>query len=83
MTDYIHPIVVQQIIPDSDMTPLERLLLSKIFTAARDGDGWYFFAEENPSVMITVARHGLDAAFAASPVDSTGTPHHGGVLCLI
>jgi hypothetical protein len=31
-----------------DMTPLERLLLSRIFQSERDGEAWYFFAEEKP-----------------------------------
>jgi hypothetical protein len=42
------------------MTPLERLLLSKIFQFERVNDGWYFFAEENPTVMITVERKELE-----------------------
>lgn len=69
MADYYQQTVVQQTIPDSDMMPIERLLLSNIFIAERDADGWYFFAEENPSVMITMARRELEQALAASPDD--------------
>jgi hypothetical protein len=58
--------VVQQIIPDADMTPLERLLLPRIFESEPDGDSWYFFAEESPSTMIVVDLAKLDAALAAS-----------------
>jgi hypothetical protein len=71
MPDYYQQTVVQQTIPDGDMTPIERLLLSSIFTAERDGDGWYFFAEENPSVMITVTRRELEQALGASPDDGS------------
>ena len=45
MADYFEQTVVQQTIPTADMTPLERLLLSRIFECEPDGDGWYFFAE--------------------------------------
>ena len=38
MADYYTPTVIQQTIPDTDMTPLERLLLSNIFEAERDGE---------------------------------------------
>ena len=40
MADYYTPTVIQQSIPDADMTPLELLLLSHIFDAERDSDGW-------------------------------------------
>jgi hypothetical protein len=67
MADYFEQTVVQQTIPDADMTPLERLLLSRIFQSEPHGDGWYFFAEESPSTMIVVSRAELDAALASSP----------------
>jgi hypothetical protein len=65
MADYYQPTVVQQIIPDADMTPLERLLLGEIFQSERVNDGWYFFAEDDPAVVITVQRAELDQALAA------------------
>jgi hypothetical protein len=40
MADHFQPTVVQQTIPDSEMTPLERLLLSKIFQYERINDEW-------------------------------------------
>ncbi len=71
MADYYSPTAVQQVIPDADMTPLERLLLSHIFQSERDGDGWYFFAEESPADMIGLDRSELAQALASSPdVDS-------------
>lgn len=66
MADYHTPTVIQQTIPDADMTPLERLLLSHIFDAERDGDGWYFFSEQGPIDTLYVDRTALEAALAAS-----------------
>ena len=66
MADYYTPTVIQQVIPDADMTPLERLLLSHIFDAERDGDGWYFYSEQGPADMLSVERDALEAALAAS-----------------
>ena len=73
MADYFTPTVIQQTLPEADMTPLERLLLSHVFEAERDGDGWYFFAESQPADMIIVARAALEAAFAASKLDVDNT----------
>jgi hypothetical protein len=66
MADYFTPTVIQQTIPDADMTPLERLLLSHIFEAERDGDSWYFFSEQGPADMLYVERAALELALAAS-----------------
>ncbi len=66
MADYYTPTVIQQSIPDADMTPLELLLLSHIFDAERDGDGWYFFSELGPSDVLYVERAALEAALASS-----------------
>lgn len=66
MADYYTPTVIQQTIPDADMTPLERLLLSHIFDSERDGDGWYFFSEQGPSDMLSIEWRALQAALAAS-----------------
>ena len=44
MASYFVPTVVQTTIPNTDMTPLERLVLSHIFDPEPDGDGLYFFA---------------------------------------
>lgn len=66
MADYYTPTVIKQVIPDADMTPLELLLLSHIFDAEHDGDGWYFFSEQGPVDMLSVERGALEAALAAS-----------------
>ena len=72
MADYFEQTVVQQTIPIVDMTPLERLLLSRIFECEPEGDGCYFFAQESPSRMIFATRGELEAALAPSQnVEST------------
>lgn len=53
---------------DADMTPLQRLLLPLIFQTQRDGDGWYFFAEECPDEVVTAPR--LCAGIPCSPSPS-------------
>jgi hypothetical protein len=66
MTDYYTPTVVQQTLPNDDMTPLERLLLTHIFDADEISGEYYFYAEESPQTMLTLERAELDAAIAAS-----------------
>ncbi len=66
MADYFTPTVIQQMIPDADMTPLERLLLSNIFESECDSDNWYFFSEQGPSDILYVERAALEAALVAS-----------------
>jgi hypothetical protein len=68
MADYYTPTVIQQTIPDADMTPLERLILSHIFDSECDGEGWYFFSEQGPADMILVDRAALEAALAESQI---------------
>lgn len=74
MADYFEQTIVQQIIPDIDMMPSERLLLSRTFQSEPDGDGWYFFAEDSPSTMIAASRAELAAVLAASP-DTKSAAH--------
>ena len=66
MADYFTPTVIQQTIPEADMTPLERLLLSHVFEAEHGTEGWYFFSEQGPSDIIRVERAALEDALAAS-----------------
>jgi hypothetical protein len=66
MTDYHSSIVVQPTIPIADMTPLERLLLTRIFEAEPDGDGLCFFAEAGPTEAVELAVEDLRAAFMHS-----------------
>ena len=74
MADYYDETVVQQSIPDADMTALEKLLLSNIFECEPDGDGWYFYAAQGPSSFIVINRTELRQAFAASD-DSENAAH--------
>jgi len=66
MADYHSPTVVQTTIPNSDMTPLERLLLSRIFETEPDGDGLYFFSETGPCDTFELAVGDLRAALTQS-----------------
>lgn len=72
MADYYSPTVVQQIIPLSDMTPLELWLLSLIFDAVPMGDGLYFSASEGPRDIISIDLADLREATEASAA-FTGT----------
>ena len=76
MADYYSPTIIEPTIPNVDMTPLEQLLLSNIFEAEQDGEGWYFFAEEGPTDMISVSRAELETALAAShTIDSSANAY--------
>jgi hypothetical protein len=66
MADYFTPTVVQQTIPNADMTPLERLVLSHVFESELDGDGVYFFSEAGPRDLVDFPVADLEAALAAS-----------------
>ncbi|HUZ91546.1 MAG TPA: hypothetical protein VMU78_06570 [Methylocella sp.] len=66
MADYHTPTVVQQTIPNDDMTPLERLLLTNIFDADDINGEHYFYAEESPQTMLTLDKAELNAAIAGS-----------------
>ena len=66
MADYFTQTVIQPTIPIADITPLERLLLSNIFSTAPDGEGLYFYADESPAVMAVLSRAEVAAALAAS-----------------
>jgi len=72
MADYFTPTVVEPEIPDADMTPLERLLLSHIFETERYDGRTYLFSALGPSDMIDLPRSELVAALAASErIDSS------------
>lgn len=66
MADYFSPTVIQPTIPIADMTPLERLILSHVFSAEQDGDELYLYADEGTSSIISVDRAELEEALAAS-----------------
>jgi hypothetical protein len=65
MADYRSPTVVQQMIPVSDMTSLEHLLLTNIFDAEPHDDRLYLSTYESPASLIWVSRAKLEAALAA------------------
>lgn len=74
MASYYVPTVVTTTINNTDMTPLERLVLMHIFSAEPEGDGLYFFAEESPAECIELDVAELrDAHCASSDVDSVLT----------
>jgi hypothetical protein len=76
MADYFLPTVLQQPIPVADMTPLERLVLSRIFDAEPDGDALYFHTSLGPSDAIALSIDELRAAFEASAgIDSTAATY--------
>jgi hypothetical protein len=66
MPNYYFTTVIQQTIPNADMSPLERLLLTHIFEWEQDDEGLYFFASEGSCDMICVSRYELEAAISAS-----------------
>ncbi|MFA7386860.1 MAG: hypothetical protein WCZ87_04280 [Thiohalobacteraceae bacterium] len=66
MADYFSSTVIQPTIPFSAMTPLERLLLSHIFTCEQDGDGLYFYAEQGANDMPAFPVEEVRAALEAS-----------------
>ena len=64
MADYFTQTVVQPVIPDIDMTPVERIILTEVFQSESDGDGLYFFSEaglnETPSFNAAALSAALD-----------------------
>lgn len=66
MADYFSPTVVQPSIAASEITPLEHLLLSQIFTAEPDGDAVYFYASEGINDLPVFPVEDVRAALTAS-----------------
>jgi hypothetical protein len=66
MADYYSSTVIQQTIPNVDMSPLERLLLTQIFESEPDGEGTYFFSSEGSCDVIWLDRQELEAALSES-----------------
>jgi len=66
MADYLNPTVIQPTIPPHCMTPLERLLLTRMFAWETDNGEYYFFAEDSPNNELTIETKDLRAAIAAS-----------------
>jgi hypothetical protein len=74
MADYYTQTVVQPTIPDADMTPLERLVLSRIFESEEDGNRLYFFAGKCASEVVVATRAELEEALSSRP-DPNSTAH--------
>jgi hypothetical protein len=66
MTDYYSPTVIQETLPNGDMTALEQFLLSHVFDAEPDGDGTYFSSWEGPSELIWVNKSEVTRALGES-----------------
>jgi hypothetical protein len=66
MADYYTPTVVEQTIPSSDMTPLERLILTNILDWEPDNDGIYFFMETGPCDCLELNTNEFRMAFEQS-----------------
>jgi hypothetical protein len=66
IADYFTPTVIQPVIPNADMTPLERLILGQVFEAEIDGDGVYFFTSIGPSDSFELEASALREAIDAS-----------------
>jgi hypothetical protein len=66
MADYYSPTVVQPEIPVADITELERLLLSQIFSAPVNEGRIYLYADERPCDFLSFPAKTLRKAFGAS-----------------
>jgi hypothetical protein len=70
MADYFTPTVVEPAIPIAAMTPLERLVLSRIFDSQERGGALYLFSDTGPRDLVEIPVDRLRAALARS----AGTP---------
>ena len=73
MADYNSPTVITPTIPVSDMTELERLILTTMFDHEYDGDRIYFFSNIGPSEIISIDRDDLLGALERSVTTPGGT----------
>lgn len=64
-------------IPRTDMTPLEKLLLTTIFDAKEEGDSLSFSTPHGPSDIVTISRGDLASVLAesANVADSMANRH--------
>jgi hypothetical protein len=67
MADDFSPTVVQQTIPAADITPLELLLLSGIFSVEKDDGGYYFYTDQGPSDTVWATGAELRQAMTDRP----------------
>ena len=66
MADYYSPTVIPEVIPNADMTPLERLLLSHMFEEDAEEVGTYFHSWQGPADLIFISYTTLREALEAS-----------------
>ena len=77
MADYFSPTVIQQAIPDADMTALERLVLGHIFDAEpADGGRICLFSETGARDFVILPAADLRTAFAQSANISSSLRDH-------
>lgn len=70
MADSYTPTVVVPIIPNSDMTSLERFLLSAIFDATDNGKETFFWSQTGPNDTGAVDRADLEATVRSLDAES-------------
>ena len=68
MADYYSQTVIQQPIPITDMTALERLVLQEMFQSDVIDDTLYFSHDEGPRDLIWPMRSDVEAALKANPM---------------
>jgi hypothetical protein len=73
MADYFSPTVIQPSIPVTDMTPLERLVLTAMFDAEPDGNALYFYSSDGRSNIITLSAGKIRTAVDASASTDSAT----------
>ena len=66
MADYYSPTVVQPEIPLSDITPLEKLILTQIFRTEENQGKLYLYSDDGPVSFLCLSATELRGAFDAS-----------------
>ena len=66
MADYYSPTVVQPEIPLTDLTPLELLVLTSVFSADVEDGKIYLYSEDGPSTQLSLTAEELRHALQAS-----------------
>lgn len=72
MPQHCETTFVREIVPDTDITPLELLLLSHIFHAERRSAGWQFYAQKGLPWFVYLDRAAVETALAASQAVESG-----------
>ncbi len=67
MPEYYQTTFVREVVPDADITPLELLLLSRVFHAEHLPAGWHFYAQKSLPCFFYLGRMEIESALAASP----------------